>query len=52
MVIDESLVEVTFCPLCKKQMVRKEMKNNVKNFYWQCKDCKITVEITYALIDI
>ena len=38
------------CPICGKVMVEKQFKKN-RNNYWQCLDCKITVDILYALED-
>ncbi len=38
------------CPICGKEMIEREFKSH-KNKDWQCKKCKITVDIIYALVD-
>ena len=38
------------CPICGEGMKEREFKSK-KNKDWQCLDCKITVDIIYALID-
>jgi len=38
------------CPMCGKKLWEYDEKTS-KNKFWQCKECKITVEILYALRD-
>ena len=40
-----------YCPLCKVRMSHHRMRH-AQNSYWQCKDCKITVEILLALAEL
>lgn len=44
-------LDKVYCPLCKKLMTRKKMEF-YDNHYWQCVDCKITVEILLALAEL
>lgn len=44
-------LDKVYCPLCKVLMTRKKMVM-YDNHYWQCWDCKITVEILLALAEL
>ena len=44
-------LDKVYCPLCKVLMTRKKMEF-YDNHYWQCWDCKITVEILLALAEL
>jgi len=37
------------CPICSQVMEKK--KEKTRNYYWICRDCKISVEILYAIRD-